>query len=179
MSNPITMYDYHVWANQTLFNRLKELPGEVYVQEVQSIFPSISKVMSHIYIVDHGWLSVLSGESMKEAMKYAVQLQEEAECKSIEELEAMYIDLSRQFKAFISKQADLEKIIVLDNPYAGIRNTRLSEIIMHVANHGTYHRGNISAILRQIGHASTMTDYMVFLYQEDSKSAAEENSSAR
>ncbi|MFX3673343.1 MAG: DinB family protein [Paenisporosarcina sp.] len=45
----IKMYDYHVWANQTLFRRLSELPNDVYHQEIHSVFPSISKVVSHMY----------------------------------------------------------------------------------------------------------------------------------
>jgi uncharacterized damage-inducible protein DinB len=39
------MYDYHVWANKTMFDRLLELGNEVYHQEVQSVFPSISNVV--------------------------------------------------------------------------------------------------------------------------------------
>ncbi|WP_328006966.1 DinB family protein [Heyndrickxia acidicola] len=49
----LKMYDYHVWANQTLFNRLKELSNDVYHLEIQSVFPTISKVVSHMYIVDN------------------------------------------------------------------------------------------------------------------------------
>nr|WP_268808308.1 DinB family protein [Paenibacillus tyrfis] len=73
---------------------------------------------------------------------------------------------SERYRAFFRQQADLEKAIVLDNPYAGIRETRLSEIVMQVVNHGTYHRGNISAMLRQMGYASVMTEYALFWYQD-------------
>jgi uncharacterized damage-inducible protein DinB len=59
---------------------------------------------------------------------------------------------------------------LLDNPFAGIRQTRLSEIVLQVTNHGTYHRGNISTMLRQLGHASAMNDYALFWYQEAAES---------
>ncbi|KPV60915.1 damage-inducible protein DinB [Paenibacillus sp. A3] len=166
MSNAVTMYEYHAWANQTMLNRLKELPQDVYKQEIVSIFPSVSKAMAHIYTVDNSWLEIASGTEMKEAMKLAEQVTKEAERQSIEGLEAMFTALSERYRAFFRQQADLEKAIVLDNPYAGIRETRLSEIVMQVVNHGTYHRGNISAMLRQMGHASVMTEYALFWYQD-------------
>jgi uncharacterized damage-inducible protein DinB len=42
--------------------------------------------------------------------------------------------------------------------------TSVSELVPHVVNHGTYHRGNITAMLRQMGYASVSTDYGIYLY---------------
>ncbi|WP_169090571.1 DinB family protein [Paenibacillus sp. PL91] len=167
-NHTVRFYDFHVWANKIIFNRLKELPRHVYNQEIQSVFSSVSKVMAHIYKVDRGWLDILMGKSMNEAMEASVQIQEDAEACSLEELEVMYNDLSVKFKAFINEHEDLEKEVVLDNPYAGILTTRYSEFIIQVVNHGTYHRGNLSAMLRQIGHSSVMTEYGLFMYQDES-----------
>ncbi|KRE31597.1 DinB family protein [Paenibacillus sp. Soil522] len=167
----VRFYDYHVWANKIIFNRLKELPRHLYNQEIQSVFPSVSKVMAHIYKVDCGWLDILMGKSMKEAIEDSFQLQEDAEARSLEELEVMYDDLSMRFKTFINEHEDIEKEVVLDNPYAGILNTRYSEFIIQVVNHGTYHRGNLSAMLRQMGHSSVMTEYGLFMYKDESNTS--------
>ncbi len=164
----VRLYDYHVWANKIIFNRLKELPRHIYNQEIQSVFPSVSKVMAHIYKVDCGWLDILMGKSMNEAMEASYQIEADAEDSSLEELEAMYDDLAVRFKAYINEHADLEEEVVLDNPYAGILNTRYSEFIIQVVNHGTYHRGNLSAMLRQLGHSSVMTEYGLFMYHDES-----------
>lgn len=43
-------------------------------------------------------------------------------------------------------------------------NTSAAELVPHVVNHGTYHRGNITAMLRQMGYASTSTDYGLYLF---------------
>ncbi len=45
-------------GNNQIFNRLKEIPKDVYHQEVQSVFPSISSVMAHVYLSDLGWVEV-------------------------------------------------------------------------------------------------------------------------
>ncbi|MDM5339104.1 DinB family protein [Fictibacillus enclensis] len=46
------------------FKRLKELSDDVYHQEIQSVFPSILKVVSHRYIVDQLWFHIISGKDM-------------------------------------------------------------------------------------------------------------------
>ncbi|WP_353051734.1 DinB family protein [Fictibacillus enclensis] len=46
------------------FKRLKELSADVYHQEIQSFFPSILKVVSHMYIVDQLWFPIISGKDM-------------------------------------------------------------------------------------------------------------------
>ncbi|MEI4832242.1 DinB family protein [Bacillus sp. FJAT-53711] len=167
MINPtLEMYDYHVWANQKMVDRLKELSQDVYNKEMQSIFPSISKALSHIYLTDHLWLDVISGKSMNEAFAVVNQFTEQTESKSIEEMESIFFDLSKRYKAFLSVQEDMEKVIVVDNPYAGLLTTSISESILHVVTHGSYHRGNMAAMLRQQGHASIMQDYGLYLYKK-------------
>ena len=90
----LKMYDYHVWANQTLFERLKELSDGVYHQEIQSVFPSISKVISHMYIVDQLWFHIICGKNMPEALEVE---KETGEGKSIEEMDTTY---QRDIKSF-------------------------------------------------------------------------------
>lgn len=164
MSNAMTMYNYHVWANQTLFNRLKELPREIYHQEVQSVFSSVAQAMAHIYFVDLAWVEIWEGRSMSDALVYARSVLQDAEAKSIEELEAMYGELAKRGKALLGR-LNPEQVIVLDNPYAGVRDTSVAEMVMQVATHGAYHRGHVGAMLRQMGRSSTMTDYALYWYQ--------------
>ncbi|WP_079910837.1 DinB family protein [Paenibacillus sp. 32352] len=158
------MYDYHVWANQTMFNRLKELPEDVYTREIQSVFSSVSKVISHIYTVDLCWLHILSGKSMPDALALTLPLQEQMYGKTVLEMESLYAELASRFASVLDSLDNMEETITLDNPYAGVRDTSYSEIVLQVVNHGTYHRGNLTAMLRQMGHASVMTEYALFWY---------------
>jgi uncharacterized damage-inducible protein DinB len=38
-----------------------------------------------------------------------------------------------------------------------------SEMLLHAVNHGTYHRGNVAALLYQIGRTPPTTDLPVYL----------------
>ncbi|WP_244658345.1 DinB family protein [Priestia megaterium] len=103
----LKLYDYHVWANQKIFDRLKELSEDIYEKEIQSVFPSISKVMAHIYVSDNIWLDFMSGEKFDEVYASADQLREQMETKRIEEVETMFFDLSDRYKAFLDRQEDM------------------------------------------------------------------------
>ncbi|MDP4099350.1 DinB family protein [Paenibacillus sp. P96] len=163
-NHPIEMFKYHTWANQTILGRIKELPSSVLSQEVNSSFPTIAHALSHIYAVDKMWYLVVTGTGMPEALQVTQQLNGSI-LHSVEEYAHSFDELAGQYREWFRSQTDLEQTILLDNPYAGIRHTRLSEIVLHLVNHGTYHRGNVSTMLRQLGHASTMNDYALFWYQ--------------
>jgi uncharacterized damage-inducible protein DinB len=159
----LEMYNYHAWANGVIIDRLNELPEHVYHKEVQSGFSSVSKVLSHIYLTDYAWFDIISGISMNEAMASSSELKEEVEKKSIEEMKKTFMDLYERNKAILST-VDMEKVMVVDNPYAGSLETTISESVLHVVTHGSYHRGNIATMLRQMGHTSVMQDFGLYLY---------------
>ena len=160
----LDMYNYHVWANGVLIDRLLELPRDIYQREIQSGFSSVAKVLSHIYQVDHTWFEIISGKSMKDAMEYSFQLGQEVEEKSVEEMKKLYFDLANQYKEILASIEDMEQVMEIDNPYAGRLETSVAETLLHVATHGAYHRGNIATMLRQMGHTSVMQDYGLYLY---------------
>lgn len=165
MTNHATeMYHYHVWANQTILRRIGELPSSVLHQEVNSSYATIAHALSHINSVDTMWYKVLSGTGMREALQECMPLNARI-LPSIDEYAQAFAETSERLQQWLQSQSDLEQTILLDNPFAGIRETRLSEMVLHLVNHGTYHRGNISTMLRQLGHASTMNDYALYWYQ--------------
>jgi len=166
MSNyPLQMFEYNTWANQTILGRIKELPSSVLSQEVNSSYSTIAHALNHIYAVDKMWYLVLTGTGMGEALQACMPLNESI-LNSVDEYANIFAELAEQYREWFRSHADLEQTILIDNPYAGIRQTRLSEVVLHQVNHGTYHRGNVSTMLRQLGHASTMTDYALYWYQK-------------
>jgi uncharacterized damage-inducible protein DinB len=156
------LYDYHVWANEKVFEHLKKLPREIFRQEIQSVFPSVFNALVHIYRVDNTWLLVMSGR-FDEIVPSIDRITEETNGKSVEELETKFILLSERYKAFFST-IDMEAVSSYTHPRFGTLNARYCDIVQHVVNHGTYHRGNITAMLRLLGHPGTPTDYVFYLY---------------
>lgn len=64
----------------------------------------------------------------------------------------MFVHLSRQFKAIFDRQGNLDQAVFPEHPNFGRLETNLFELLQHIVNHGTYHRGDVTAMLRQLGH---------------------------
>ncbi|MCS0674642.1 DinB family protein [Cytobacillus firmus] len=160
----LEMYDYHVWANKKFFNRLKELPKEIYDREIQSVFSSISKVLVHIYMTDTVWLGVMQENSMEEIQASIAIAQDKTKDKSLKEMEKLFQSLSEEYQNLLNNVTDLDKEISPVHPKFGRLDTHFSELVQHVVNHGTYHRGNLTAMIRQQGYSSVSNDYVFYLY---------------
>ena len=158
------IYGYNVWANKEMIHRLLELPEDVYHHDNHVGFSSVSEVLTHIYLVEQIWFNIMGGQSMNEAMS-ANQFKEQIEAKEIREMEVLYDDLSNKNQSFLANQKDLDRVIIVDNPYAGVLETSISESVLHVVTHGNYHRGNIATMLRLQGYPSVMQDYGLYLYK--------------
>ncbi|WP_439021959.1 DinB family protein [Bacillus thuringiensis] len=165
MNHAKNMYAYHLWANKVLLERIKELPSNVLYKESNSSYPNIAQTFSHIYVVDVMWLQVLKGIGMQEALEASMALLKKTNLYSVDEFIKSFEELASQYEEWMNSQKDLEQKINLNNPWSGARETAYSEILFHVVNHGTYHRGNITTMLRQQGHASTMNDLALYWYQ--------------
>lgn len=163
----IRLYDYHVWANRKVCEHLQSLSEEIYRKEIVSVFPTIYDAMVHIYTVDRGWLSFFEAGGVAEmTAKYLESLKQsvdsvvaETRGKRIEELGRMMEELAVRFRAFIERHADVGAVYP-----SGDFKARCMDYIQHMVNHGSYHRGNVTAMLRQLGHPGTPTDYGFYLY---------------
>ncbi|NGP87080.1 DinB family protein [Fodinibius halophilus] len=164
-NSTIQQYNYHQWANDRTFNHLSELPDEIYDNEIESVFSSISEVITHLYQVDAMWLSVMSGDAFEETMAKLKEIKRRSANKGLEQIQKLYAELSERYQPFLNDVADLDADISVNHPQYGTLETTVSELVQHVVNHGTYHRGNITAMLRQQGHSGVQTDFVFYLYE--------------
>lgn len=163
-----SLYEYHFWANEKVFQRLREVPQEVCDQEIPSVFPTIAKTLKPMLKNDHVWLLAMQGYSYENVGKTIGQLSQELEGKNLIELHAGFAEAAGKFRDFLSR-IDLDAVSSYSHPALGTIQVPYSEIVRHVVNHGTYHRGNISAMLRQMGHAGASHDYIYFLFEQNQR----------
>jgi uncharacterized damage-inducible protein DinB len=164
MNKTVQLHQYNGWANEKVFENLKKLPAEIYQKEVQSVFPSVSAVLIHMYQVDYVWLKAMKGEAFYDIVAKLGQLTDELRAASLDELETKFEELSRQYDFFIQSKKDINSRTTINHPHFGTLETNYADLIQHIVNHGTYHRGHISAILNQQGHKGASTDYIFYLY---------------
>lgn len=163
------LFEYHVWANERLFAKLDELPEKIYNTTIQSVFPSISQTFAHMYRSDRLWLCVLAEKPNEEIFPLVEIWDKEAQGKSVGEMRQLFADVVADYRTLLQLTPDLDKSMTIEHPRYGRLDTRFSDIFQHVVNHGTYHRGNITAMLRQLGHPGIPTDFVFYLFEQQSR----------
>ncbi|WP_433944717.1 DinB family protein [Paenibacillus sp. SN-8-1] len=160
------LYEYHVWANNQLFAHLKQLPEDVFHAEVKSVFPSISQTLGHMYLFEQLYMSVLAEVPNGEIFLRIPGWTEEAQGKTVDEMHQLFTGAAAQFRDLLRCTSDPDKAMTIEHPKYGRLDTQFSDILRHVVNHGTYHRGNVTAMLRQQGYTGVPTDYMFYLVEQ-------------
>ncbi len=158
-------FGYHAWANRKFFDHLESLPEDVYTQKVESVFATIRDVIVHIYQVDSMWLSVMSGDSFRKTMALIKEHEEKSTGRSLQDMRVLYEESERSYSDFFGQLYDPDADLTIRHPRFGKLDTSVADLVRHVANHGTYHRGNITAMLRQMGHSGVSTDYVFYLFE--------------
>lgn len=153
--NILQLYDYNIWANERVINHLNSLPSEIFIKQVDLGFKSIAEVIGHLVSVDEVWFARIREESPSIAVT--------RQFTTIEEASNYLNRLQSQIREYLLATKDIEKRVIYKNSTGQEFENRISEIIQHVVNHGTYHRGNITTILRHLGFPGVQTDYIAFL----------------
>ncbi|CAM4480443.1 DinB family protein [Paenibacillus tarimensis] len=150
------LYDYNIWANDRVINHLKSLPSEVFYREVSLGFSSLAEVISHIASADGVWHARLKGDTPPPAVIF----------RDIEEASSHIKQLQAQIREYLLSVRDADQQVTYKSLKGHEYTNTVSEIIHQIVNHGTYHRGNISTILRSIGYEGILTDYIAYLWTE-------------
>lgn len=72
---------------------------------------------------------------------------------------------AEEYRVFLNGAIDVQAEMQFPHPTFGVLKGSINELIQHIVNHGTYHRGNISSMLRQLGHAGASSDFVFYLYE--------------
>ncbi|MCV2486829.1 DinB family protein [Flavobacterium sp. SH_e] len=145
--------DYNLWVNQQFVNWLSPKADELLNAEVQSSFPTIMKTLDHIWSTEEYWFSVISENDM-------VEKKPESELSKDEIFEGL-LNSSTRLKHLINSlsEEDLMKEVKITNPWFECE-LPVSDYLLQVINHGTYHRGQIVTMGRNIGITdASNTDY--------------------
>jgi len=152
---------YAVWATRRTLEAVRHLSPREYVRDLGASFRSVRGILEHMLVTDWGWYELLAGESP--GITDPPDTQFYAEFSNLEndyrallvryEILASFLDDPELATRFAYSQ--------LEVPWLDSRVPKWQGL-MHLVNHGTYHRGQIAALMRQLGHAVAETDLIHF-----------------
>lgn len=167
--NPTEMfglYDYNAWADRRVVEAAGALSPEQFTKPLASSFTSVRDTLAHIYSGEWVWLERFQGRSPS-------SFPEAKELETIEQLKSRWADLEPAMLNFVRglTQEDLNRVMEYKTFKFGVYRNPLWQSMLHLVNHGTYHRGQVTTMLRQLGAQPILTDLMHF-YRERSTAAS-------
>ena len=148
--------EYSAWASRRLLDAAKELAIEELYREMNTAHRSVLGTLVHIYQADRIWLARLEGEKTG-------PLQETGdETLDLSGLDACWPVLLGRFVDWTRSTSDLHQDVDFSDTKGRPHRTPRWQILLHVVNHASYHRGQVSAMLRQLGRIPPATDLIHF-----------------
>jgi uncharacterized damage-inducible protein DinB len=136
---------YHVWANQTLTDSILKLPEEVQVKEVKSSFNSLYKTLLHMWDAENIWWQRLKMHDIIHPPSAHFK-------GNTRDLVNGMLHQNRLWESWIqnAQLAALEHVFHYQNSKKEKFRQPTFEMLMHLFNHGTYHRGQLVTMLRAL-----------------------------
>lgn len=141
------MADYNEWANARLFRMATRLPDEQYRRDVGAYFKSLHGTLNHIMVADLIWMRRLTGAGDHPGNLNAVVFDNLPSLSAARQREDQRIV---QFVEELS-EAQLEEVCDYRTLNGTPQKQRRREILAHLFNHQTHHRGQAHAILTVLG----------------------------
>ena len=140
-----SLLDYHYWARDRMLAALDPLTPAQFTEPIESSFKSIRDTVVHIMGAEAVWYSRWSGnpQAMPKtdsfpdvaSLRHAWRELESGVRAFLEHLGADKIDTRLEYKS------------LKGDPHS----SSFAQMLRHVVNHASYHRGQVTTMLRQIG----------------------------
>ncbi len=148
---------YTIWADRTILDALREVRQEDLVRETGASWGSLLGTLVHILGAEKMWLSRFLGSPIP-ALPVADQYPDRlAVALAYEEL---WPELEFLLAALTEEQ--LEGDLTWVNSRGETHTRPFWKAVLHLANHSSYHRGQVVAMLRQLGYQPPATDFVYY-----------------
>ena len=156
----LALYDYNAWADRRVLEAASALSKEEFLKPMGSSFSSIRDTLGHIFGVEWLWLERFQGRS-------PASIPDGEEFTEINILKARWMEFEPTLLKFVRglSESDLDRVMEYKTMKFGVYTNPLWQSMLHLVNHGTYHRGQVTTMLRQLGTQPILTDLMHF-YRE-------------
>jgi len=150
---------YSGWASRKLIEAAHNLTPEQRTRPMGVSHESLQKTLAHIYFADSIWYT--------RTVDPAVPVPDPAQLPPMETLDIQWGNLQSNWEKWAESLTDagLQRVAQYKQRDGSPFQTPVWQIVLHLVNHATLHRGQVVAMLRQLGVKPPATD-LIFYYRE-------------
>lgn len=147
-------YDYTEWANDRVLAAAEGLTAEQFLQSDLPGFLPINISLAHIMLSQWAWIG--RWNDGRDSLD-----REETDFVDLASIRAFWTDTYAAMNALLDRLDDdqLARDFTYVNYLGETRTFALGHQLLHVANHSTYHRGEVAAILTRYGCSPGEIDF--------------------
>jgi uncharacterized damage-inducible protein DinB len=155
----VDLFAFSRWANDKICEATSQLDDADFGREVGGSFGSVKGTLLHLYGAEWVWLERFHGRSPR-AMP-----DDGRPARTLADVRVKWDPIQEELRVYAKSMTPERLASTLSyTSFAGEAFTRvLSDALVHLVNHGTYHRGQVVTLLRQLGKSAPSTDYLRYL----------------
>ena len=161
LSDIHNLYEYNYWANHRLLDIVETLSPEQFTKDLTSSHGGVQGTLVHAMGAEEIWLRRWKGESPSTFYATKDFPTQESLINNWEKVEMEMMGFCHMLKT----DEDLKQIVAYKNLKGDAFSQPLWQLMQHLVNHSSYHRGQLVTMLRQLGVQPVSTD-MVAFYRE-------------
>jgi uncharacterized damage-inducible protein DinB len=160
------LIDYNYWARDRVLDAVAAITPEQFIRPMGNSFNSIRDTVAHICTAERMLITRLTGEKPQGLQKADRLPDVDAARKEWAELEGEM----REQLARLGPET-MERTIEYQDRRGDNQSDVLWQMVHHMVNHGTYHRGQITTMLRQLDAVPPKTMDLIAFYRERNRKA--------
>jgi len=161
------LYDFNAWANRRTLDACAGVTPEQFTRDLGSSFRSLRDTLAHIYGAEWVWLERWHG-------RIPAALPSAADFPDFESVRRRLTDMDRDLVDYVASLSadDLRRVLAYTTAAGTTQAQPLWQMLQHLANHSTYHRGQVATLLRQLGAKPIATDLIGFYRERAAQAGA-------
>jgi uncharacterized damage-inducible protein DinB len=154
-----TMIDYHYWARDRLLEAVEPLTPEQYNKDLGNSFKSIRDTLVHVYAAEWAWHSRWRGVSPSALLSSDPY-------PDVASLRTAWRENEANIRGYLDELGeDVNRVIEYKLLSGAAGSSPLWQMLQHVVNHASYHRGQVTTMLRQLGAKPAQSMDMIAFYR--------------
>ena len=153
---------YHYWARDRLLDAVEPLSPGDFTRDLQSSFRSVRDTLVHLCQTEWIWLARWHGDSP------TVRPYPPESIPDVPAVRRLWGAQEQRVRAFVDGLADgdVDRVIEYRLMNGMPARSTFWQMLQHLVNHGSYHRGQVTTMLRQLGAAPAQSMDLVAFYRE-------------
>jgi uncharacterized damage-inducible protein DinB len=154
-----TLLDYNYWARDRMFEVLDPLTAEQLRRDLGGSFGSIHDTVAHLYAAELVWYGRWRGESRALIGGDAFP--------DLAAIRRAWLEIEPKMHAFVGElgEAGVNRVFTFKMFSGQEAQSPFWQMLQHVVNHGSYHRGQVTTKLRQLGAQPAKSLDMIAFYR--------------